>query len=776
MHKATKKLLCTILLASLSGCVTTQGGSGGTPLDLLKQFNPFDTSNSELQQLVDAGKYDEAELFFQTNFEKSFSKNKEQPAAVKKLGTHLFDDTMKAKAASLQAALAAITSTTDASAWVEQRRLIEEATQFITKYTGDELMKASKAGTAEIDALNGAFEKLRSQSERDRTAAMVSLTDALASGTTTSFAYLFGTRFETIQLQRSPEVQKRVSELLSAPVADRTQLLSRLDGVISVATRTEAINEPIVADAKKRILADNYISLAELAEIGSLCAAHGDIAKAAFAGSVKVGYVDLTATSFRDRNIFDFELEFTKDYVVDMVDASADFMNGNLSGYDYVFVTDLSAAKIYREFKNKRTQGSKVKTGTQAVQNPDYITTMNEYQTAVANMQQQKIQNAISSGKPCYGAAWVCALGGALNGLAEGVSTNRAQELSQKLAHTPQTLNEPVYSPYNYELVDISAAKVARVDYYVIDVKKKQIRSSNFELKDQEKFTVAYNVEDNDPDKSSIISNNLKEDDVTAWEKRAKKVSLASLFDPKNLSTAQAKPFASPEAMLKGLSARKYASAAPVYTGDKTANAATKGEIKASQHDASTIADERFDSVVLIKTSKATGTGFYVTPDMVLTAYHVVDGTNLVEMSYFNGTKTFGKVVDHDVRLDLALIKAQQTGKPVKIYSGPIRLGETVEAIGHPKGYEFSITRGVISALRKQKGVSGIGGNALIEFVQTDTPISPGNSGGPLFLKDAVVGVNDWVRVDKAAQNLNFSVSFNEIREYLNRFNGGERP
>jgi S1-C subfamily serine protease len=140
-------------------------------------------------------------------------------------------------------------------------------------------------------------------------------------------------------------------------------------------------------------------------------------------------------------------------------------------------------------------------------------------------------------------------------------------------------------------------------------------------------------------------------------------------------------------------------------------------------------------------------------------------------MTFYDGTKTFGKVVDSDVRLDLELIKAQVAGKPVKIHSGQIRLGETAEAIGHPKGYEFTITRGVVSALRKQSGAV-LKAGPPIEFVQTDTPMSPGNSGGPLFLRDSVIGVNDWVRVDKASQNLNFSVSYNEIREYMNRFEG----
>jgi len=171
----------------------------------------------------------------------------------------------------------------------------------------------------------------------------------------------------------------------------------------------------------------------------------------------------------------------------------------------------------------------------------------------------------------------------------------------------------------------------------------------------------------------------------------------------------------------------------------------------------------------MVQNPGSVGAGFYVTPDLVLTAYHVVKDSALVQMTFYDGTKTFGKVVEHDIRLDLALVRAQTAGKPLKIHTGPLRLGETVEAIGHPKGYEFTITRGVISAVRRQRSAN-IGSDTLVEFVQTDTPISPGNSGGPLLMRDSVIGVNDWIRVDKGSQNLNFSVSWNEIKSFLDRF------
>ena len=112
------------------------------------------------------------------------------------------------------------------------------------------------------------------------------------------------------------------------------------------------------------------------------------------------------------------------------------------------------------------------------------------------------------------------------------------------------------------------------------------------------------------------------------------------------------------------------------------------------------------------------------------------------------------------------MIKADQVGVPLEIYDGNVKLGSTVEAIGHPHQLAFTITRGIISALRKQPSVY-TKKSAMVEFIQSDTPISPGNSGGPLLLGDKVVGMADFGNVKKYAQNLNFSVSFNEINKFL---------
>ena len=170
--------------------------------------------------------------------------------------------------------------------------------------------------------------------------------------------------------------------------------------------------------------------------------------------------------------------------------------------------------------------------------------------------------------------------------------------------------------------------------------------------------------------------------------------------------------------------------------------------------------------VVVNNPKGSLGTGFFVAPDLVLTNYHVIEGAQFIEMKMYNGLETFGKVVKTDVRLDLALIKVQTRGTPVNFFQGNIlELGATVEAIGHPKGLTFTVTRGIVSAVRQRPSVYGVGGKDVL-FVQTDAAINPGNSGGPLFLGDKFIGVNNNKLVAES-EGLGFSIHYSEISAFL---------
>ncbi len=155
--------------------------------------------------------------------------------------------------------------------------------------------------------------------------------------------------------------------------------------------------------------------------------------------------------------------------------------------------------------------------------------------------------------------------------------------------------------------------------------------------------------------------------------------------------------------------------------------------------------------------------------NIVLTNWHVVEEFKYVEMKMYDGQETFGRVLGKDVRLDLALVKVQSRGKPVRFYTkNTIDSGSTVEAIGHPHKQEFSIMRGIVSAVRKHFSISlpkGAGNDVL--YIQTDAPINSGNSGGPLFLEDNVIGVNTFGVNKDIAEGLNFSAHYSEVLNFL---------
>ncbi len=107
----------------------------------------------------------------------------------------------------------------------------------------------------------------------------------------------------------------------------------------------------------------------------------------------------------------------------------------------------------------------------------------------------------------------------------------------------------------------------------------------------------------------------------------------------------------------------------------------------------------------------------------------------------------------------------------MKFHSGnDIDIGATTFAIGHPKGLEFSVTRGIVSAIRTHKNVIFKSGKEVY-FVQTDTPINPGNSGGPLFLDGLVIGVNDFGISKQIAEGLNFAIHVKEVLKFLKKQN-----
>jgi S1-C subfamily serine protease len=177
--------------------------------------------------------------------------------------------------------------------------------------------------------------------------------------------------------------------------------------------------------------------------------------------------------------------------------------------------------------------------------------------------------------------------------------------------------------------------------------------------------------------------------------------------------------------------------------------------------------DARMRSVVMVLNPKGSlGAGFYVDAVDVLTNFHVIEGARTIELRDLDGELFTGHVLRKDIQLDLALIRVERQGTAVQFANTIVKVGDTVEAIGHPKGLAFSLTRGIVSAVRQMKGTLAPGGDRAL-LIQTDTPINPGNSGGPLFLGDKVVGVNTLKF--NASEGIGFALHYTEVMKFLSQ-------
>src|SRR5262249_4848380 len=132
------------------------------------------------------------------------------------------------------------------------------------------------------------------------------------------------------------------------------------------------------------------------------------------------------------------------------------------------------------------------------------------------------------------------------------------------------------------------------------------------------------------------------------------------------------------------------------------------------------------------------GTGFFVAPNRVVTNNHVVSGcTKAIQVRYPERASYTATLSGQDYTNDLALLHTEMPNLSVASFRSEPLLGEAVATYGFPYSNILSspnFTSGNIAAL------SGLKGNT--SFLQTSTPIQPGNSGGPLLdSAGRVVGV-----------------------------------
>ena len=188
--------------------------------------------------------------------------------------------------------------------------------------------------------------------------------------------------------------------------------------------------------------------------------------------------------------------------------------------------------------------------------------------------------------------------------------------------------------------------------------------------------------------------------------------------------------------------------------------------IPADPISAETIIEQVMPSIVAIRADtpegKAAGTGFLVdSTGVVVTNLHVIEGATRVAIKLHSGEQyTQIRVASFDQERDLAILRIPGFDLPVVNLgnSDDVKVGATVYAIGNPLGLEESVTKGIVSSIRAIEGGTKI--------IQTDSAVSPGNSGGPLINDHGdVVGIVTYKL--SAGENLNFAVPINYVRALL---------
>lgn len=178
---------------------------------------------------------------------------------------------------------------------------------------------------------------------------------------------------------------------------------------------------------------------------------------------------------------------------------------------------------------------------------------------------------------------------------------------------------------------------------------------------------------------------------------------------------------------------------------------------------------------------EAQGSGFVVSPvGYILTSAHVVTDVEAAHPSkardvfvgFKDGDRIDATIVGWDGYDDVALLKVDPSAHrlvPVPLGdSSRVRAGDPVAAMGSPFGNEDSIAVGVVSAIHRS--ISSLtSAYKVVDAIQTDAPITHGNSGGPLFdARGRVIGINAQIRSESGgAEGVGFAIPINAARRSM---------
>jgi S1-C subfamily serine protease len=160
-----------------------------------------------------------------------------------------------------------------------------------------------------------------------------------------------------------------------------------------------------------------------------------------------------------------------------------------------------------------------------------------------------------------------------------------------------------------------------------------------------------------------------------------------------------------------------------------------------------------------------TGSGFVFSSDgLTFTNSHVISVGEVFRVTLLDGTIANAELIGKDPDTDIAIIKLLDGGFSVAGLgdSDDLQIGQFLIAIGNPLGYQHSVSTGVLSAVGRTLRTAS--GRPIDNVLQTDAPLNPGSSGGPLITTDGdVIGIN--TAIIQGTQGLSFAITINTAKE-----------
>jgi putative serine protease PepD len=170
----------------------------------------------------------------------------------------------------------------------------------------------------------------------------------------------------------------------------------------------------------------------------------------------------------------------------------------------------------------------------------------------------------------------------------------------------------------------------------------------------------------------------------------------------------------------------------------------------------------------------AQGSGFVFDENgHIVTNQHVVEGSSLINVRFWDGSTRAARLVGTDPSTDLAVIRVDAPAsflEPLRLgNSAAVEVGDGVVAMGSPFGIEGSVTSGIVSALHRQ--MTAPNNFTINDSIQTDAAINHGNSGGPLLdAQGRVIGVNAQIESESGGSDgVGFAIPSNTVRSIVSQ-------